>query len=280
PDRDHQDFGYQDHRDAQRPRTGCQLREAHAADRQPGCRRQIRQAEIQPVRGAMSRIDAKPALYRQLGYQFADSALLDRALTHRSAGGSHNERLEFLGDAIVNLIVAEALFAQFPDTREGDLTRMRASLIKGQTLAELARELQLGEYLRLGSGEMKSGGHRRESILADALEAIIGAIYLDGGMEVCRQRVLIWFGARLQQVAPGETNKDPKTRLQEWLQARSRALPLYSVRATLGEAHNQHFEIDCRIPSVDQLFTGSGSSRRAAEQAAAEAAIDYLERQS
>lgn len=227
----------------------------------------------------MSRIDAKFALYRQLGYTFDNAALLEQALTHRSFGGQHNERLEFLGDAIVNLVVAEALFAQFPATREGDLTRMRAALIRGQTLAEIARELQLGEFLRLGSGEMKSGGHRRESILADALEAIIGAIYLDGGIDACRDRVLAWFGARLQQVAPGEANKDPKTRLQEWLQARSRALPAYSLRATLGEAHNQQFEIDCRVPSVTESFSGSGGSRRAAEQAAAQAALDYLERE-
>lgn len=227
----------------------------------------------------MSRLDAKPALYRLLGYSFANPALVEQALTHRSCGGAHNERLEFLGDAIVNLVVAEALFTQFPATREGDLTRMRASLIRGQTLAEIARELELGQFLKLGSGEMKSGGHRRESILADALEALIAAIYLDAGIEACRERVLAWFGNRLQQVVSGEHSKDPKTRLQEWLQGRSKALPVYTLTETSGEAHNQHFTIDCRIPSANESFTGSGNSRRIAEQIAAQAALDYLERQ-
>jgi ribonuclease-3 len=227
----------------------------------------------------MSKLDAKPALYRRLGYQFSDGALAEQALTHRSFGGTPNERLEFLGDAIVNFIIAEALFAQFPKTREGDLTRMRASLIRGETLAEIARELQLGECLRLGSGEMKSGGHRRESILADALEAVIAAIYLDGGIDNCRERVLAWFGSRLQQMAPGETNKDPKTRLQEWLQGRAKALPVYVLTETLGEAHNQSFAVECRIPSISEHFPGSGNSRRVAEQVAAQAALDYLERQ-
>jgi ribonuclease-3 len=228
----------------------------------------------------MSRLDAKPALYRLLGYSFANTALVEQALTHRSCGGAHNERLEFLGDAIVNLIVAEALFTQFPATREGDLTRMRASLIRGQTLAEIARELEIGQFLKLGSGEMKSGGHRRESILADALEALIAAIYLDAGMETCRERVLAWFGNRLQQVVGGEHSKDPKTRLQEWLQGRSKALPVYTLTETSGEAHNQHFTTECRIPSVNEPFSGSGNSRRIAEQIAAQAALDYLERQS
>ena len=227
----------------------------------------------------MSTLDANPVLYRRLGYRFADDALAQQALTHRSFGGAPNERLEFLGDAIVNFIVAEALFAHFPTTREGDLTRMRASLIRGETLAEIARELQLGDCLKLGSGEMKSGGRRRESILADALEAVIAAIYLDGGIDVCRERVLVWFDSRLQQVTPGETNKDSKTRLQEWLQARAKALPVYVLTETLGEAHNQSFAVECRIPSIGEHFSGGGGSRRAAEQAAAQAALDYLERQ-
>jgi ribonuclease-3 len=227
----------------------------------------------------MSALNAKATLARLLGYQFTDGALAEQALTHRSFGGSHNERFEFLGDAIVNFIVAEALFTHFPTTREGDLTRMRASLIRGQTLAEIARELQLGDFLRLGSGEMKSGGHRGETILADALEALIAAIYLDGGLDVCRERVVAWFGARLQQVTPGETSKDPKTRLQEWLQGRAKALPVYTLIETQGEAHNQHFTIECRIPSVNEQFSGSGSSRRIAEQIAAAAALEFLERQ-
>ncbi len=216
------------------------------------------------------------ALFRRLGYSFQNVALAEQALTHRSFGAGHNERLEFLGDAIVNLVVAEALFRRFPDTREGELTRMRASLIRAETLADVARDLQLGDHIQLGSGEMKSGGKRRESILADTLEALIGAIYLDGGIDICKQRVLAWFDARLQQVTPGEINKDPKTRLQEWLQARGRALPVYTLAATHGEEHNQQFDVLCGIPSVTEQFAGHGMSRRAAEQAAAQRALLFL----
>ena len=219
------------------------------------------------------------ALYRRLGYSFQRSALAEQALTHRSFGAAHNERLEFLGDSIVNFVIADALFQRFPNTREGELTRMRATLIREPTLAEIARELQLGDHIRLGAGEMKSGGKRRESILADTLEALIGAIYLDGGIEICEQRLLAWFDARLQQVAPGEINKDPKTRVQEWLQARGRALPVYELAATHGEEHNQQFDVICRIPSVHEQFTGTGMSRRAAEQAAAQCALAFLEQQ-
>jgi ribonuclease III len=224
----------------------------------------------------MSFIDAKAVLFRRLGYSFQNTALAEQALTHRSHGTSHNERLEFLGDAIVNFVIAEALFQRFPSTREGELTRMRATLIRTETLAAIAREFELGEYLRLGSGEMKSGGKRRESILADTLEALIGAIYLDGGIKACKQCVHAWFETRLQQVVPGEINKDPKTRLQEWLQARGRALPVYTLAATHGEEHNQQFDIVCNVPSVTQPFTGSGMSRRAAEQAAAQNALLFV----
>jgi ribonuclease-3 len=221
--------------------------------------------------------EAKPALLRRLGHAFKNPALADQALTHRSFGGVHNERLEFLGDSILNLLVAEALFQRFPDTREGELTRMRASLVKGETLAAIARELQMGDSLRLGVGEMKSGGWRRDSILADALEAMVGAIYLDAGLDACRDRLLSWYGERLQQVLPGDVNKDAKTRLQELLQGRSQALPTYRLHATHGEAHNQNFEMVCQVPSIaGQSFHGQGSSRRGAEQAAAQAALDYL----
>ncbi|MFT3930091.1 MAG: ribonuclease III [Spongiibacteraceae bacterium] len=224
----------------------------------------------------MTGIDNRAVLFRRLGYSFQHVALAEQALTHRSFGSAHNERLEFLGDAIVNFIIAEALFQRFPTTREGELTRMRATLIRTETLAAIAREFELGDYLRLGSGEMKSGGKRRESILADTLEAMIGAIYLDGGIEPCKQCVLRWFESRLQQVVPGEINKDPKTRLQEWLQARGRALPVYTLAATHGEEHNQQFDMVCTLPSVSQTFSGSGSSRRAAEQEAAQQALDFL----
>lgn len=227
----------------------------------------------------MTITDVNAALFRRLGYSFRNPALAEQALTHRSYGAAHNERLEFLGDAIVNLIIAEALFQRFPQTREGELTRMRATLIRAETLAEIARTLQLGDHLKLGSGELKSGGFRRESILADTLEALIGGIYLDGGIELCRQCVLTWFEARLQQVVPGEINKDSKSRLQEWLQARGKALPTYTLAATHGEEHNQQFDVSCQIPSVPELFSGSGASRRAAEQNAAQMALNFLERQ-
>jgi len=218
-------------------------------------------------------------LERRLGHHFKDRDLLLVALTHRSFAGRNNERLEFLGDAILNFIAGEALFDLFPQAREGQLSRLRARLVKGQTLAVLARGFELGDYLRLGSGELKSGGFRRESILADALEALIGAIYLDAGMDVARERVLAWLDSELQGLTLVDTNKDPKTRLQEWLQARSRALPVYTLAATHGEEHNQQFDIVCNIPSVPQAFAGSGASRRAAEQAAAQHALEFLEQQ-
>src|SRR5210317_1098567 len=159
-------------------------------------------------------------LQRALGYEFTDPHLLSLALTHRSASGANNERLEFLGDSIVKHIIAEALYHQFPESREGDMSRMRATLVKGDTLAELARELQLGDYLQLGPGERKSGGHRRGSILADAFEAVVGAILLDAGVEQCRERVLDWFSTRLDDLSDSLVEKDPKTRLQEYLQGR------------------------------------------------------------
>jgi ribonuclease III len=225
----------------------------------------------------MTVLNAKVLLTRRLGYTFNDFTLAEQALTHRSFGNSHNERLEFLGDSIVNFIVAEALYQRFPDAQEGDLSRMRAQLIKGETLAIIAREFGLGDCLNLGSGELKSGGFRRESILADALEALIGAIYLDGGMDVCRERVLAWYGERLQQIAPGDSNKDAKTRLQELLQRGGKALPVYRLLNTEGEAHDQQFTVVCDVPSLSDRFTGSGANRRSAEQAAAQAALDHLE---
>ena len=225
----------------------------------------------------MSVVDAKRLLTRRLGYEFNDSALVEQALTHRSYSGAHNERLEFLGDSIVNFLIGEALFLRFPDAREGDLSRMRAGLVKGPTLATIAREYQVGDCLNLGPGERKSGGHRRESILADALEALVGAMYIDGGLDVCRQRVLAWFGARLDGIRPGELNKDAKTRLQEWLQARQLPLPVYNLRRAHGEEHNQQFEVECEVGLINERFSGEGSSRRAAEQAAAAAAMSRLQ---
>jgi ribonuclease III len=228
----------------------------------------------------MTVLDGKLLLTRRLGYTFKDFSLADQALTHRSFGNSHNERLEFLGDSIVNFVIAEALYQRFPGVQEGDLSRMRARLVRGETLAAIAREYKLGDCLNLGSGELKSGGFRRESILADALEALIGAIYLDGGLAACRDRIIAWYGERLDQMAPGEINKDAKTRLQELLQARAQALPVYLLLDTRGDAHNQQFHIACDLPALKLRFTGSGSSRRSAEQAAAQAALEHLEQNS
>lgn len=223
-------------------------------------------------------LDPARLLCRRLGHEFAAMELVSQALTHRSHAALNNERLEFLGDSIVNFIVAEALFQRFPAATEGEMSRMRARLVRGETLAAIARELALGDCIKLGPGEMKSGGHRRDSILADALEALIGALYLDAGLDRCRERVLAWYGARLDAIAPGEVNKDPKTRLQELLQGRRQPLPVYTLAETSGEAHNQTFVVTCALPGSATTFTGHGSSRRHAEQAAAAAALESLER--
>ena len=214
---------------------------------------------------------------RRIGHAFADPGLLELAMTHRSYGGQNNERLEFLGDSIVNFIIAEALFQRFPQAREGQLSRLRARLVKGQTLAELAREMAFGECLRLGSGEMKSGGHRRESILADAVEAVLGAIYLDAGMEVARARVLSWYADRLEAISLDDTQKDPKTRLQEFLQSRQVPLPRYEVTSVEGEAHAQTFTVECHVEVLEGHTLGVGTSRRHAEQQAAARALSRLE---
>lgn len=217
------------------------------------------------------------ALSKRIGYQFRDAARLELAVTHRSYGGKNNERLEFLGDSIVNFVIGEALFQRFPQAREGQLSRLRARLVKGQTLAELAREFELGECLRLGSGEMKSGGYRRDSILADGVEALIGAIYLDAGMDVAKARVLSWYATRLEALDLQDNQKDPKTRLQEFLQSRQSALPRYDVVSVEGEAHAQVFTIECHVEMLEDHTLGVGSSRRHAEQQAAEKALEILE---
>jgi ribonuclease III len=214
---------------------------------------------------------------RRIGHAFSDISLLELAMTHRSFGGQNNERLEFLGDSIVNFVIAEALYERFPQAREGQLSRLRARLVRGQTLAELAREMSFGECLRLGSGEMKSGGHRRDSILADAVEAVLGAIYLDAGMDVARARVLAWYAERLESIDLQDTQKDPKTRLQEFLQSRQSPLPRYEVVSVEGEAHDQTFTVECHVQLLDTHTLGSGSSRRHAEQQAAELALLQLE---
>lgn len=215
-------------------------------------------------------------LERRLGHHFKDRDLLLVALTHRSFAGRNNERLEFLGDAILNFIAGEALFDLFPQAREGQLSRLRARLVKGQTLAVLARGFELGDYLRLGSGELKSGGFRRESILADALEALIGAIYLDAGMDVARERVLAWLDSELQGLTLVDTNKDPKTRLQEFLQSRGAQLPHYEVVDIQGEPHCRIFYVECQVALMNERTQGQGPSRRIAEQVAAAAALVAL----
>ena len=216
-------------------------------------------------------------LQRVLGYQYQDAGLLQQALTHRSAYFKHNERLEFLGDSVLGFIISDALFCKFPEVPEGDLSRMRATLVKGLTLAEIAREFELSECLILGPGELKSGGFRRESILADTVEALIGAMYLDSNIEKTRERVLSWYASRLSTIKPGIDQKDAKTQLQEWLQGRKQALPLYQVEEVKGEAHNQEFTIHCVIEGLEQPVTVKGTSRRKAEQEAAQKALEQLQ---
>jgi ribonuclease-3 len=217
------------------------------------------------------------SLEDQLGYHFKDTTLLRTALTHRSAASYNNERMEFLGDAILGYLISSELFQRFPSATEGILSRLRASLVKGDTLADIATHLQFGDYLILGSGELKSGGFRRRSILSDAFEAVIGAIYLDSNIETVRHCILPFFQPRLDECDPAAVKKDAKTRLQEYLQSRGHALPEYSVTSISGEAHKQTFEVECRFTELDVISSGQGSSRRKAEQQAAKKALELLE---
>lgn len=211
-----------------------------------------------------------------IDYHFNDTELLSAALTHRSVGKGNYERLEFLGDAILGMVIADALYKKFPDATEGELSRMRARLVRGESLTRLAQRISLGDYLSLGQGELKSGGFRRASILADAFEALLGAIYLDSDINRCRLFILQQFDELLENVSPDEAVKDPKTRLQENLQSRQMPLPEYEVIATEGEAHEQTFTVECRVNTIDPV-QASGSSRRKAEQAAARLALESLE---
>lgn len=217
-------------------------------------------------------------LSKRLGYQFNHPELLVQALTHRSAKGLHNERLEFLGDSILGFVIAESLFEKFPKHDEGDLTRMRSSLVKGVTLAELGRDFELGDYLILGLGELKSGGHQRDSILEDAVEAIIGAVYLDSDQATCKALILSWFAKRLAIIKPGNEQKDPKTRLQEYLQGRKTPLPIYDVIDTSGQSHNQQFTVRCTTSIIDTEVITKGTSRRKAEQAAAQQVLFLIDK--
>jgi len=215
-------------------------------------------------------------LSSKIGYTFNNIDLLLQALTHRSAKGTHNERLEFLGDSILGYVIAEVLFQKFPSHDEGDLTRMRSTLVRGVTLAEIGRGFNLGEHLILGPGELKSGGHRRDSILEDAVEAIIGAVYLDSDNDTAKALVLNWFTDRLDKIKPGNEQKDPKTRLQEYLQARKIALPLYDVVHTSGQSHNQQFTVRCTTEVIKTEVITKGTSRRKAEQAAAQQVLALI----
>lgn len=218
-------------------------------------------------------------LARKLGLNFHQPQLFKTALTHRSAGNKNNERLEYLGDSVLGFVVAERLYTQFPAVGEGVLSRLRASLVNQTSLAELARQHNLGDYLILGSGELKSGGFRRDSILSDALEAIIGALLLDQGVEACRAWILELFAEKFNAIKLDSWNKDPKTRLQELMQARKKELPVYELAAMSGADHAQTFEVRCRVPITVETTVGIGISRKKAEQAAAESMLILLEDQ-
>jgi ribonuclease-3 len=222
------------------------------------------------------RQDQAISLQKRLGYHFKNKALLERALTHRSASKTHNERLEFLGDAILGMVVADILYNKFPNEGEGTLTRMRSSIVKGDTLAELAKELELGELIQLGSGELKSGGFRRSSILADVVEALIGAVYLDADLAESERLIHQWFGKRIEKLDPTYHPKDNKTQLQEYLQAKKLPLPVYTVENITGKAHQQQFEISCQISLLTEKILSSGTSRRLAEQQAAKIALEKI----
>ncbi len=217
-------------------------------------------------------------LEQALGHVFKTPGLLQTALTHRSHSSPHNERLEFLGDSVLNATIARCLFDLFPDLPEGDLSRLRANLVRQDSLHRLARQLSLGNFLRLGEGELKSGGCKRPSILADALEALFGAIWLDAGCEAAGAVISRLYADMLTEITPGQPIKDAKTRLQEWLQGRHLPLPRYSLSATEGQAHAQQFHMACDIEALSVRTEGFGGSRRAAEQMAAERALEELNR--
>jgi ribonuclease-3 len=221
----------------------------------------------------MAKSNAINNLLKKLEYSFNDIELLNEALTHRSYAAKNNERLEFLGDGILNFVIAHELFKQYPDVQEGDLSRLRANLVNKESLAVIAKQLELGDVIRLGSGELKSGGFRRPSILADAVESIFGAVYCDGGFEPCRELIVRLYANRLSSPTDLQSLKDAKTQLQELLQSRRFALPDYQVTNVTGQAHAQIFHVRCNIKPMNIDVSGEGKSRRKAEQVAAEKAI-------
>lgn len=215
-------------------------------------------------------------MHRRLDYTFSNEALLGQALTHRSADANNNERLEFLGDGVLNFVIAGELFHLKPLFNEGELSRMRATLVRKETLAEIAAELELGAHLKLGSGELKSGGYERDSILGDTVEAILGAIYLDGGFEKCRDAIRSLYTTRLSHLPDVNKLKDPKTRLQEYLQSRQLPVPEYSVLEKTGKAHEQQFLVQCSIKALNATTKASALGRRRAEQRVAELMLEKL----
>ena len=217
------------------------------------------------------------ALEERLQYRFQSPDLLQQAVTHRSHGSVHNERLEFLGDSVLNCVVAQLLYSRFSRLDEGDLSRLRSNLVKQQSLSDIAERLVLSDFLRLGEGEMKSGGFRRPSILADTLEAVFGAVFIDGGFDLAKAVIARQFEPIMKHVDPKTLGKDSKTLLQEYLQAKRLPLPLYTVVETRGAAHNQEFDVECAIPKLDVSVRGSGKSRRGAEQSAAKQALDLAQ---
>jgi ribonuclease III len=218
-----------------------------------------------------------PVLQTRISYSFTQPALLQQALTHRSFSATNNERLEFLGDSVLNFIIAHQLFNLFPNLPEGDLSRLRAKLVREASLAEIAADLHLGDALKLGEGELKSAGWRRPSILADALEAIVGAVYLDGGFDAAQQVVALLYRDKLQTIDPKAIDKDAKSQLQEYLQSKKMDLPEYQVVSIEGEAHAQSFTVQCFIKKLKLTTTGVGTSRRVAEQQAAKLAMDEIQ---
>lgn len=215
-------------------------------------------------------------LQRRINYQFSDESLLSLALTHRSSAAENNERLEFLGDALLSSVIAERLYHQFPNVKEGMLSRLRSRLVKGETLAEIGREFALSDYLIMGEGELKSGGFRRDSILADAVEAIIGAVFIDSSVEQCKRLILHWFDQRLNALSVDEQLKDPKTQLQEILQAKKLPLPNYTVIDIEGASHQQMFTVSCHIELLPEPLQAKATSRRQAEKKVAELALEQL----
>ena len=216
------------------------------------------------------------SLEKRIGYCFKTRALLKQALTHKSAHRAHNERLEFLGDAVLSMVIADALYLRFNQATEGELTRARASLVNKTTLSSIALELSLGDYIELGLGEKRSGGFRRESIMADALEAIFGAVYLDSGFDDVKKVILSQYEQRMMALRPEKQQKDPKTQLQEWLQANQHSLPKYEITLITGEPHDQHFTVICEVEALSLQAEGEGSSRRLAEQEAARKILEHI----